>query len=131
MKEVLTHPSLKHCLAKLQIRSPSQQLKLWGEQKAKHQRTTSIIRSLGKPSVTACQAKKIDTVGLTYAGLMKISLSAEGEGGFSRALKAKGINSKALQAKLWKLLRSSKASFVKLEAAQHARARRSQTISLN
>lgn len=106
MKEVFTHPSMRHCLSKLQPNPSSQQLKSWDKQKRLHHRTTSLISSLGKPSITAPQAKRIDTVGLSYAGLVKILSEAKGEEDFSSILKSKGINSKPLRAKLWKLLKS-------------------------
>ena len=50
MKAVFTHPSLS-CLSKIQIVSPSQQLKSWVNQKSLHQRTTSLISTLGKLAI--------------------------------------------------------------------------------
>lgn len=108
MKAVLTHPSLVHCLSDLPTHSSSQQLKLWDTQKKLHQRTTHLVSSLGKPSVTAAQAKKLDSVGFTYAGLVSLRSEVKDEGDFSTQLKAKGINSKALRAKLWQLLGSQR-----------------------
>ncbi len=104
MKAVFTHPSLKNCLSKLQIRSPKQQLKSWVDQKALNQRTTSLISSLGKPAITAPQAKRLDTLGVSHAGLVKLRSEAKDSDDFSMRLKAKGVNSKPLRAKLAKLL---------------------------
>jgi hypothetical protein len=59
MKAVLTHPSLLGCLSNLQLHSPSQQLKSWTKQKILHQKYTSLTTSLGKPAITAPQAKKL------------------------------------------------------------------------
>ena len=106
MYSVLTHSSLVHCLSNLPIRSYTQQLKLWDSQKRLHQRTTSLISSLGKPSVTAAQAKKLDSVGLSFSSLLCLHHEAVDVDTFSQALRSKGVNSKALQAKLWKLLGS-------------------------
>lgn len=105
MKLILTHPSLD-CFSKLQVYSSSQQLKSWASQKGLHQRTTCLIRSLGKPSVTSPQAKKLDSLGLSYSALMELHSSARDEDDFKRTLKAKGVNSKPLQFKLWQLMKS-------------------------
>ena len=94
MKAAFSHPSLSHCLAKLQPRSPSQQLNSWHKQKGVHQRTTALIGALGKPSITAPQAKRLDQLGLKDTE------------SFKKTLKSKGVNSKPLQAKLVKLLGS-------------------------
>ena len=51
------------------------------------------------------QAKKLVSVGFSYAGLVKLYTEAKDEEDFSKKLKAKGVNSKPLQAKLAKLLR--------------------------
>ena len=108
MKAVLAHPSLD-CFSKLEFRPPGEQLKSWASQKGLHQRTTSLISSLGKPCVTSPQAKRLDFLGLSYPKLVKLHSEAKDEGDFLKTLKDKGVNSKALQAKLWKLL-GSKAS---------------------
>lgn len=105
MKAVLAHPTLD-CFSKLQFRSPREQLQSWASQKGLHQRTTSLITSLGKPCVTSPQAKRLDQLGFCYAKLVKLHSEAKGEDDFTKTLKAKGVNSKPLQAKLWKLLGS-------------------------
>ena len=104
---VLTHPSLLNCLSKSPIRSPSQQLQLWESQKKLHQRTTSLISSLGKPSISALQAKKLDSVGLSnVADLEKHFSESKDQNDFSSTLMAMNVNSQPLQEKLWKLLKS-------------------------
>lgn len=104
MKSVLTHPSLLSCLSNLQLRSPSQQLKSWTSQKTLHQKYTSLTSSLSKPAITASQAKKLVSLGLSHSRLQQLHSEAKDEEDFFKKLKAKGVNSKALQAKLLKLL---------------------------
>ena len=104
MKAVFAHLSLSHCLAKLEPRSPSQQLNSWYKQKGVHHRTTSLISALGKPSITAPQAKRLDQLGLTLSKLRRIHSEAKDTESFKMTLKSKGVNSKPLQAKLAKLL---------------------------
>ena len=81
-------------------------MKSWFDQKALHQRTTSLIRSLGKPAITAPQAKRLDALGFSPAGLRKLRSEAKNEDHFSTMLKAKGVHSKPLRAKLATLLKS-------------------------
>jgi hypothetical protein len=56
---------------------------------------------LGKPAITAPQAKKLVSLELSHTSLKH---EAKDEDDFSKKLKAKGVNSKPLQAKLSKLL---------------------------
>lgn len=67
---------------------------------------TSLTTSLGKPAITAAQAKKLVSVGLSHSSLLKLHSEAKDENEFSKKLKTKGVNSKPLQAKLAKLLGS-------------------------
>ncbi len=80
-------------------------MKLWAEQKSLHQRTTSLVNSLGKPSVTAPQAKRLDVLGLSYSALLSLRLESKKEEDLIATLKAKGVNSKPLREKLTKLLK--------------------------
>ena len=105
MKEVLAHPSLD-CFSKLQFRSSTELLKCWVSQKGLHQRTTSLISSLGKPCVTSPQAKRLDFLGLSYPRLINFYSKAKDKDAFMKTLKDKGVKSKPLQEKLWKLLGS-------------------------
>jgi hypothetical protein len=56
--------------------------------------------------VTAPQAKKLDSVGLSYSALVRLHSNAKDEEDFKKTLKAKGVNSKPLQLKLWQLIKS-------------------------
>ena len=58
MEAVMTHPSLVSCLTNLPIRSPKRQIELWSTQKAVHQQ--SLVKALGKPTISKAQAKKLD-----------------------------------------------------------------------
>lgn len=99
MERVFTHQSLVSCLSILPIRSPMTQRKLWIEQKRVFQRTTSLIKSLGKPAITKPQAKRLDTLGLGH-----LHSSSKDNEEFLKLLKEKGVNSKLLREKLVKLL---------------------------
>ena len=69
-RAVLTHPSLLGCLSNLQLHSRSQQLK--SLQKILHQKYTSLTTSLGKPAITAPQAKKLVSLGFSHARLKQL-----------------------------------------------------------
>ena len=58
--ERVWHPSLVKCLSSLSTRSPKLHRKLWMEQK-KAIRATTLIKALGKPTLTSAQAKRVDT----------------------------------------------------------------------
>lgn len=103
MKAVFTHLD---CLPNLQLRSPSQQLKLWTDQKMAHHRRTSLVKSLGKPSISAPQAKRLDHLDLSFETLLLLHTKSDDGDVFSETLKAKGVHSKPLRAKLTKLLGS-------------------------
>ena len=60
MERVLTHPSLVRCLSRLPIRTSGRQIKLWMQQKRAHIRTTSLVKALGKPSLTTILTKCLD-----------------------------------------------------------------------
>ena len=64
MEKVL-HPSLVKCLSSLSIRSPHLHRKLWMEQK-KAIRATTLIKALGKPTLTSAQAKRVDALGIKF-----------------------------------------------------------------
>ena len=51
------------CLSSLSIRSPQLQRKLWMEQKKAFIRATTLIKALGKPTMTYAQAKRLDALG--------------------------------------------------------------------
>lgn len=103
MKRVFTH---LNCLADVDIRSPSHQVMLWKDQKNTYRRTTSLVTSLGKPTITAPQAKRLDSLGFTFQSLFKLYTQARDVDTFTQVLKGKGVNSKALRAKLVQLLQA-------------------------
>ena len=104
MEKVFTHPSLVSCLSKLPTRSPKKQMTAWIEQKRLFQRITALVKSLGKPSITKTQAKRLDTLGLGYEDLSKLRCTHKDKEVFMQALKDKGVNSKPLREKLSKIL---------------------------
>ena len=105
MEKVFTHPSLVSCLSKLPTRSPKKQMNAWIEQKRTFQRTTALIKSLGKPTITKPQAKRLDDLGFTYEDLVKLRSKHKDREVFQQVLKDKGVNSKPLREKLSKNLR--------------------------
>ena len=104
MKEVFTHPSLVECLGSLDIRPPEKQLKLWTEQKLAHQQTSSLTASLG---LTAMQARKLVTLGISYEVLMNIRKESTDLKDFCQTLKSKRVSSDALLEKLVKVFWNS------------------------
>ena len=100
MERVLLHPSLVRCLSSLTIRCPQQQVKLWMDQKESFLKAAVIIKAFGNPCLTTLQAKKLDSLGLTYEDLAKLLQETGGGETFHKALKDKGINSKLLREKL-------------------------------
>ena len=81
-----THPSLVSCLSRLHIRSPSQQLRQWVQQKRAHIRKTTLMKELGK-CVRALQAAQLDSIGIGIQDLRDCN-SWEG---FLTALREKGV----------------------------------------
>ena len=106
MKAIFTH---LNCLDDVEIRSPNQQLMLWKSQKMAYKRTTSLVASLGKPSITAPQAKRLDFLGFTFESLLDLYCQASDQDAFTTVLKGKGVNSRPLRAKLVELLKAKKA----------------------
>ena len=104
MVAVMTDPLLVGCLTRIPIRSPTRQLDLWTKQKELFQRATALIKSLGKPSITSAQAKRLDSLKLGYGDLVKLRSECAGDEAFKKTLKEKGVNSKPLREKLVKLL---------------------------
>ena len=59
------------CLSRLHIRSSSQQLRQWVQQKRAHIRKTSLMKELGK-YLTAAQAVQLDSVGIGIQDLVQL-----------------------------------------------------------
>ena len=47
-------------------------MKLWIQQKRAYIRTTALVKAIGKPSLTAAQAKHLDVLGLRFNDLLKL-----------------------------------------------------------
>ena len=88
----------------LTVRSPQVQLGLWTNQKISFMKAAALIRAIGKPSLTPTQAKKLDSLGLSFAELTHLHQHSSTMEVFLAALKAKGIRSKVLREKLGKAL---------------------------
>ena len=67
-------------------------------------KAAALIRAIGKPSLTPLQAKKLDSVGLSFAELTHLHQQSSTMEVFLEALKAKGVRSKVLREKLGKAL---------------------------
>ena len=104
MERVFSHPSLTGCLDNLPARSAPVQIGLWNKQKTTFIRAQALVRSLGKPSLTPTQAKKLDSLGLSYILLCKLHRDTGTREAFLTALKEKGIRSKPLREELAKAL---------------------------
>lgn len=70
----------------MEFRSTDQQLKIWKAQKMTHQRITC---SLGKPSVTTPQAKRL---GFSHSSLPKLHSESKDDDNFKKILKGKGAS---------------------------------------
>ena len=62
------------------------------------------VKSLGKPSITSAQAKRLDALGFSHQALEKLQSESKDPAAFQQALKERGVNSKPLREKLSKLL---------------------------
>ena len=100
MERVLSHPSLTGCLDNLPARSTPVQIGLWNKQKTTFMRAQALVRSVGKPSLTPTQAKKLDSHELSCTN----SIGTLEPGKHFTALKEKEIRSKPLREKLVKAL---------------------------
>ena len=97
-----------HVWLDLTVRSPQVQLGLWTNQKISFMKAAALIRAIGKPSLTQTQAKKLDSLGLSFAELTHLHQHSSTMEVFLAALKAKGIRSKVLREKLGKALGPSR-----------------------
>ncbi len=92
------------CLDKLHIQSPSMQMKKWLAQKTLYTNVALLTRSLGKPSITPTQAKKLVTRGIDFHTLLLLRRTSDA---FVASLKQKGVRSKPLGEKLYRALCST------------------------
>ena len=91
---------LKTNLSSLSIRTAEEQAHRWRQMKAVHQRTSLLIKALGKPAITTLQAKRLDVLGFNRETLIKLHRECSDPNTFMDNLKMKGVNSKQLRAKL-------------------------------
>ena len=102
---MFTDTSLNKFLPTLPIRTYQQQISQWSDQKHLRAKTTTLIKSLGKPAITVVQAKRLDALQLDHQALIQLRGEASNVEDFSEKLKKKGVNSKLLRAKLGKLVK--------------------------
>ena len=84
--ERVFHPSLVKCLSSLSIRSPQLHRKLWMEQK-KAIRANTLIKVLGKSTLTSAQAKRVDALGIKFEDLLNLYLESTTTEAFHTVLK--------------------------------------------
>ena len=79
-------------------------MKLWIQQKRAHIRTTALVKAIGKPSLTAAQAKRLDVLGLGFNDLLKLHRDSGTRSGsrdeFLTAMKDNGIRSGPVREKI-------------------------------
>ena len=80
------------------------------DQKESFFKAAVFIKAFGKPCLTTLQAKKLESLGLSYEDLTKLLQETGGGEAFHNALKDIGINSKLLREKLGSSLSSAIAS---------------------
>ena len=79
-------------------------MKLWIQQKQAHIRTTALVKAIGKPSLTAAQAKRLDVLGLGFKDLLKLHRDSGSRDEFVTAMKDNGIRSGPVREKIVKAL---------------------------
>ena len=95
MEELFANTALVDLLTSLPKRSLTQQLNLWMSQKDQRLRTSSLLYSLGR-QITATQAKRLDSLGLSHDVLCEIWVSSPSEV-FQETLLVRGVCSKKLR----------------------------------
>ena len=83
-------------------------MRLWIQQKRVHTRITDLVKALGTPSVTAAEARRLDTLGLGFQELLKLHKDISNPEEFLTNLKERGVRSKILREKLVKTLQQFK-----------------------
>ena len=79
-------------------------MKLWIQQKRAHTRTTALVKAIGKPSLTAAQAKRLDVLRLVFNDLLKLHRDSGSRDEFVTAMKDNGIRSGPILEKIVKTL---------------------------
>ncbi len=96
--QLLMETALVDLHSSVPARPANQQIRLWQDQKQQRLRTSTLLHSLGK-RITAAQAKRLDTLDLSYKVLCEIRGCAN-DAEFQRLLKERGVHSKPLREKL-------------------------------
>ena len=98
MEDLFNSTALMDLLITVPKRSPKQQIQLWRTHKDQRLQTRSILHSLGQ-QITAAQAKRLISLGLSHDILCEIWASSRG-GLFQKELITRGVRSKKLREKL-------------------------------
>ena len=85
MEKLFITTDLKNLLSSLPARCAVNQLQLWREQKEQRNRTSALMYSLGK-GVSVLQAKRLDTLKLSYEALTDIRILASSDEDFKKQL---------------------------------------------
>ena len=104
MTAIMLETCLATSLPSLSVRTAKQQVDRWRIMKTVHQRTSLLIRSLGKPAITTLQAKRLDVLGLNREALVTLHKGCSNSNLFLEELRVKGVKSKKLREKLSVLL---------------------------
>ena len=104
MEEVFTATAVVDLLSTLPKRSAKVQIQCWNTQKEQRRRTSTLLYSLGR-QITAAQAKRLDTLSLSYEVLCELRRSCSTED-FMRRLSQRGVRSRKLREKLSSVLDS-------------------------
>ena len=99
LEEVFMGTRLVDLLSSLPTRPARQQVELWRVQKGQRTRTTRLLHSLGN-RITAAQAKRLDTLGLSHTVLCELRAASAGDEEFQKVLREREVHSKPLREKL-------------------------------
>lgn len=99
LAELLADSPLVELLAGLPSRSAKTQVDTWRTQKDQNARSSKLLSSLGR-CITAAQAKRLDSLGLSFDSLSKIRSSVGSVQEFQALLLERGVRSKPLREKL-------------------------------
>ena len=107
LERIIVKTPLVSLLSSLPCKSPEKQIGAWCAQKDLRSRSTRLLSSLGK-KITATQAKRLDSLSLSYEALIELRASSKDGEDFTSALHKRGVNSKKLREKLTQLIPSKR-----------------------
>lgn len=108
MKRLFEETPLAGFFSAVPIRTSTQQVNKWLQQKGLFQRSSLMIKKLGKPCITTTQAKRLDTLGFNHDALVNLWRQIPDPTEFMDELKKKGVNSNPLRIKLTTLVKQLK-----------------------